>query len=463
MRSFETTARDAGTRLRALASQVALEPNDPPRIDSSQPSEERQSARRWLAVAVAGCVAALFGALWWSGETSSPAPPISTSIQTPDEQLGQLPTTMPSTTSPPRTTLPPEPTTPVTAPTVLNVAVWQSGTPPPGVDMAKAQVIPVGDGELFVWGDGNPFVGNVETGEWRRSASPPIVRRDGGAVVWTGDVLIFWGGLDASIGVTNDGAVYPSDGAVYDPASDEWRLIAVAPMESRSPAIVSWDGQKLRVWGGWRFAPPSSETADIPTPQIVPVDGAAAYDPILDLWQPLNSALPPGRLESQLTLIGTPVAAWMTELDATVPLFGTSNSLFVYSADTDEWVRDERINPFVGWSPAATMSATPLVALGVTGGEAPDKLGLSVAGWTIGGGWSVTDAPPLDAQSVCITQVVRVGDRVVARRCTSVAMLDGSTWVTLPEMPNNARLVAAGTWLLSIEELGFQAMNLTAG
>jgi Kelch motif protein len=61
--------------------------------------------------------------------------------------------------------------------------------------------------------------------------------------VWTGSVVVVFGGSDAS------GATPYKDGAVYDPAQDTWSAIPTAG-KARSQALGFWDGTRAIYWGG---------------------------------------------------------------------------------------------------------------------------------------------------------------------------------------------------------------------
>jgi N-acetylneuraminic acid mutarotase len=97
------------------------------------------------------------------------------------------------------------------------------------------------------------------------------------AAVWTGQVMLIWGGTNYQDGPDSTFG----DGARYDPATDTW-----SPMSSRgapSPRFAFpsvWTGTELVVWG-------------------------AAYDPVADAWRPLSSVGAPA-------MLGNGVAAFWT-------------------------------------------------------------------------------------------------------------------------------------------------------
>ncbi|MGH2581001.1 MAG: hypothetical protein ACRDGP_09185 [Actinomycetota bacterium] len=89
------------------------------------------------------------------------------------------------------------------------------------------------------------------------------------AAAWTGRELLIWGGWDGSY--SGDERNTLSDGAAYDPATNQWRLLPASGLTARAPLFV-WTGQELIVWGT------SLRTSNRP------LDGAA-YDPASDSWR----------------------------------------------------------------------------------------------------------------------------------------------------------------------------------
>jgi hypothetical protein len=63
-------------------------------------------------------------------------------------------------------------------------------------------------------------------GGWSELPAPPFVRARA-VSVWTGAQLFYWGGDTAYGGVRH------ADGALFDPASREWRVVAPAPIGPR--------------------------------------------------------------------------------------------------------------------------------------------------------------------------------------------------------------------------------------
>jgi hypothetical protein len=95
---------------------------------------------------------------------------------------------------------------------------------------------------------------NPATGAWRKIARGPLQPRYLQTAVWTGSVLIVWGGIEI---VDANRSRLSEDGAMYDPASDSWTPIPSDPLVGARPGHSAvWDpvGQEMIVWAGTRAA-----------------------------------------------------------------------------------------------------------------------------------------------------------------------------------------------------------------
>ena len=286
------------------------------------------------------------------------------------------------------------------------------------------------DDDLLVWGPSGLGIVDVTTQVWRTPAAPPIAWRIDATTVWTGNELIFWGGYDGASGVASSGPVYPIDGAAYNPSTDTWRTLASAPIQSRTPAIAAWDGTEMFVWGGWRDDGPTSTASQLALPARQSLSDSAAYNPATDSWRTLTSTPPSGHIEATLTLLGSQPLAWLDVPDRAVSLYGSSNILYSYSKDIDRWTA-QATSPLSGWSPASTIADETFVAVGQSAQAAQTILvEVQAASWTAKTGWHPLPRPPLDNTAVCQTQVVAVGNDIIARRCTSVSLLRDGQWIT---------------------------------
>lgn len=125
--------------------------------------------------------------------------------------------------------------------------------PPTFVARSRAAVVATGK-SVFFWGgqDGN---GNaLDTGAiydpnknmWKfvpKDVGGPVARMMASAV-WTGSVVIVFGGTDAL------GNAF-RDGAIYDPAASQWTTLpANAAVSRRSAPYSFWDGTRASFYGG---------------------------------------------------------------------------------------------------------------------------------------------------------------------------------------------------------------------
>jgi N-acetylneuraminic acid mutarotase len=122
------------------------------------------------------------------------------------------------------------------------------------------------------------------------SIGAPSARFDHTAV-WTGNLLLVWGG--AGFTGTKLG-----DGASYDPVLDAWQPIAATGAPSpRSKHVAVWTGTAMIVWGG------SGPAGSIAT--------GARYDPVADAWTPTATTdAPLGRYEATAVWTGIRMIVW---------------------------------------------------------------------------------------------------------------------------------------------------------
>jgi len=127
-------------------------------------------------------------------------------------------------------------------------------------------------------------------GHWQALPSLPpglLPRRNGAAVVWTGQELIVWGGVNVR------GTVLESlaDGAAYNPRTRRWTPLPPAP-ESQwlhgDHGLAVWTGREVLVWGGDTFPDP------VGAPGSARLADGVAYDPQRRTWRrlPARTAQP---------------------------------------------------------------------------------------------------------------------------------------------------------------------------
>jgi Kelch motif protein len=138
--------------------------------------------------------------------------------------------------------------------------------------------------EMIVWGGRNDRENLSSGGRYVPSSDTWIATstgrgapssRNGHSAVWTGTELIVWGGFD-----NND---YTNDGGRYDLATAQWTPTSTsgAVPAIRSGHVAVWTGTEMIVWGGGSG------------PSFSPLNSGGRYDPTMDLWTAMPSALEP--------------------------------------------------------------------------------------------------------------------------------------------------------------------------
>ncbi len=200
----------------------------------------------------------------------------------------------------------------------------------------------------------------------------PLTNRSGPTVVWTGSEAIVWGGWPVT---PREGISPPAEGAAYDPAGDDWRMLPDAPIRGLSDHLAVWTGREMLVWGGYtqiRPKPPSVGAAYnpkngrwrtlAPAPMrwasgatsvwadgewIIAIardrtDGieVAAYDPRRDRWRELPRV--PGTLSEENQLVWT---------GSELLLMNSAAGMYRLATGADMWtkanVASERVDPIV--------------------------------------------------------------------------------------------------------------------
>jgi len=141
--------------------------------------------------------------------------------------------------------------------------------------------------ESIAYADGAVY--DPDRDAWAAIASSPVSPPRGGySAVWTGTEMLVWGGTTgpmlSATGPTATSEFQPaSAGAAYNVATATWRALATSGQPSaREGHVAVWTGSVMIVWGGGSYPNPSLSSA-------VVSDGAA-YDPQADAWRPIHPA-----------------------------------------------------------------------------------------------------------------------------------------------------------------------------
>jgi N-acetylneuraminic acid mutarotase len=149
------------------------------------------------------------------------------------------------------------------------------------------------------------------------------------AAVWTGDRMVVWGGYNGT---------FLDSGGRYDPATDTWVSTSrtAAPTVRRSHTAV-WTGNRMVVWGG---------------DDGTYLGSGGRYDPVSDTWASVTSVgAPAGRWDHTAVWTGSRMVVW-----------GGYNGSFLNTGGRYDPIAD-------AWTPTSTTGA-------------PDGRRLHVAVWT---------------------------------------------------------------------------------
>jgi Galactose oxidase, central domain len=86
---------------------------------------------------------------------------------------------------------------------------------------------------------------NPATNRWRLLPAMPLPR-SGFAAVWTGHLVLVWGGLSGRYPTWQP----PAYGEAYDPAANRWTALPASPLQGRAGPAAVWTGRQMIVWGG---------------------------------------------------------------------------------------------------------------------------------------------------------------------------------------------------------------------
>jgi N-acetylneuraminic acid mutarotase len=146
--------------------------------------------------------------------------------------------------------------------------------------------------------------------------------------VWTGSLMVVWGGIDAT--QTDPGADYSNTGGLYDPGTNTWTAIsnANAPVGRFAHSAV-WTGSEMLVWGGQSYSGGS--------------DIGGRYNPAANKWTTISAVNAPlGRSYHSAVWTGDEMIIWGGDRGETL------NDGARYNPATDAWVALSAINPPAG-------------------------------------------------------------------------------------------------------------------
>ncbi len=169
------------------------------------------------------------------------------------------------------------------------------------------------NGQTVFFNTGGRYNPTSDTWTPTATAGAPLARF-GHSAVWTGHVMVVWGGIGPVSSLPCDGAGddFQDSGGRYDPVSDTWSATSrLAAAGRRAGHVAVWTGSKMVVVGGFYHSLSSPEPPTC-TPNYYFLVGAR-YDPVADAWSPMSSpgfAIGAGGTGSAAVWTGSKVLVW---------------------------------------------------------------------------------------------------------------------------------------------------------
>ncbi|PYT17129.1 MAG: hypothetical protein DMF51_03185 [Acidobacteria bacterium] len=156
--------------------------------------------------------------------------------------------------------------------------------------------------EMLIWGglgngSGNGSLNSGARYEPKSDVWTPITMtntpgpRYGHSAVWTGRLLLVWGGVDSVGGISESGGR-------YDPLNDSWTATATSnrPIPRIGHSAV-WTGNKMIVWGGLSL--------------YSLLNSGASYDPLTASWTAISTLNAPSRRSDHVAIwTGSVMVVW---------------------------------------------------------------------------------------------------------------------------------------------------------
>lgn len=173
--------------------------------------------------------------------------------------------------------------------------------------------------------------------------------RQGHATVWTGSEMLVWGGQ-------RSGTTQFNDGGRYDPVADRWTPMSLdqAPA-ARSGARAVWTGAEMIVWGGGNV--------------FGPLPGGARYSPASDQWQAISDqGEPPARHGHSAVWTGGEMLVWGGRISGIDGLADGAR----YNPQVDAWEAIESNGaPSARFGHTAVWTGTEMIVWGGRDADAP--------------------------------------------------------------------------------------------
>jgi hypothetical protein len=174
------------------------------------------------------------------------------------------------------------------------VLVWGGYPAPPGQPFYENGDDLSGAGAATPFVDGAAY--NPSTQKWRRLPSAPITPRLALGAVWTGKEFIVSGGPPRTQGRSQTPKQVATDGAAYNPTTNTWRHIPAAPISVTEGVVRWSGHEMLVFGSLRTDFPNSCriDTTGATPPCTITDANGALYDPATNQWRKLPTSTVPG-------------------------------------------------------------------------------------------------------------------------------------------------------------------------
>ncbi len=210
-------------------------------------------------------------------------------------------------------------------------------------------------------GNNEGSVATVQAGVWRPMPSGPLSSRERAHMFWAGGEVFVIGGRDAPpcpVLCRPSDSPPLADGAAFDPATGQWRMIASSPVPLGIADGVVHDG-RIFLWVTGLYGRPTSEREFL------------LYDPAEDSWDRLEipQSMPAGFVLSDA---GDLIVAYQPSQERGV------EGDYLFDPNSRSWslLPPDPLQP--SWARAMVWTGTELVLLGVESVAQPGSTGPAV-------------------------------------------------------------------------------------
>ncbi len=189
---------------------------------------------------------------------------------------------------------------------------------------------------MIVWGglnnENKGAIYDLALDTWDSTSEAPICNREGHTSVWANDLMIVWGGGNEF----GDFQGCWRQGGMYNPVDDEWALMSTENVPiGRTAHTAIWTGKEMIVWGG------ANEYVDDPM--------GGMYDPVTDQWNAIaTNDAPTSRFGHTAIWTGKEMIVWGGYAAVTSTNSKDTNTGGIFNPESNSWRTTSTINAPTG-------------------------------------------------------------------------------------------------------------------